>query len=63
MAKVQSEGLVTIDGKTLNLKDYDDTRSWSKAGKDSGFYGHMTVEKARKGRKVKIFGMGGNECG
>ena len=25
---------------------------------DNGFYGHMTVEKARKGHDVKIIGMG-----
>ena len=37
------------DGKVWNLKDFDDTHSWSKAKDDKGFYGHM----GRKGEGVE----------
>ena len=44
------------NGKEYNLSDFDDTRSWSKAKQDKGFYGHMTTKKA--GKKVKMCGRG-----
>ena len=44
---------IKIDGKEYDLDDFDDTKYWGKK-RDKGFYGHMTVKKARK--KVKISG-------
>jgi hypothetical protein len=44
---------IVIDGKEYDLDDFDDTRSWSKAKKDKGFYGHLLPTKIKK---VKITG-------
>ncbi len=45
-------------GKKYNLKDFDDTRSWSKAKDDKGFYTHMK----RKSEGMEYSNGDGEDC-
>jgi hypothetical protein len=46
-------------GKVWDLDDFDDTRTWTKAKKDKGFYTHMTHASMQKNEdSVHVIGDG-----
>jgi hypothetical protein len=50
---------IKVDGKEIDLDDFDDTRCWTKAKKDKGFYTHMTHESLQANEdSVKVSGDG-----